>query len=120
VSVGDRGEHIYYDALRGPRTVIKFPGIGHPVPDLELPTIITNMAIENKGPCRGVDLSFVGKPGLFQHRTKECLIYSFIKKEFEEFRNAPIFEMIKTNFREILQDMGAGLGVDVLHCPPHC
>jgi hypothetical protein len=79
------------------------------------------MSIENEGPCKGSDLTFAGKPGFFQHRAKECLIYTFMKKEFEEFRKAPILELIKTKFREILQDMGiAGLGVDILHCPLHC
>jgi hypothetical protein len=77
------------------------------------------MPIEKDGPCKGNDLSFVGMVG-FQHRTKDCLIYTFLAKEFDEFKVAPILELIKTGFRDISQKMGADFGVEILHCPQHC
>ena len=119
VSAGDAGDHIYSEALRGPRTLIKFPGIGHAVPDLELPLVWRTAPIDTKGPCKGTKHTF---NETFSHVAKDCLVASFVKMEFDEFKNAPILEGIKTTFRTTLDKMEPGLDyrVDIFHCPPEC
>jgi pimeloyl-ACP methyl ester carboxylesterase len=118
VSTGDEREYIYYEALRGSRSQIKFPGLGHPVPDLILPRIIQSTPLAKEGPCLG---RAQGKA--FLHSTvKECLIYSFVKLEFDEYKTAPVLAALRAVFKVHLDEMGAGSNhkMDILHCPPDC
>jgi hypothetical protein len=88
VTAGDQAEEIFTEALRGPRTLIRFPGIGH---NMMLPSVKTR-PVEREGPCAsdlGVDLKF-------SYRTvRDCLIDEFLKTESDDFANALILIEIK-------------------------
>jgi hypothetical protein len=89
VTAGDQAKDIFTEALRGSRILIRFPGIGH---DMNLPDLETRPSIESKGPCT---IALVGD-GKFFHRTvRDCLIDEFLKREIDDFKNAPILIAIK-------------------------
>jgi len=89
VTAGDQAKDIFTEALRGSRTLIRFPGIGH---DMNLPDLETRPSIESKGPCA----TTLGLDGKFFHRTvRDCLIDEFLKREIDDFKNAPILIAIE-------------------------
>jgi len=120
VSAGDEEDRIYYEALRGSRSLIKFPGIGHPVGDLDLPLISRSSPLAEDGPCKGNRSP--RPPHNFTHSLKECLLYSFLTLEFEQFKNAPLLNEIETTFERVLKKMGAQSErkAAIFHCPEQC
>src|SRR5262249_12282666 len=77
-TAGRAAQHVFVNALTGPRILIKYPGIGHnytlpSIPQYESPTI----ASPNSNLCEP------------NRRILNCLIYSFLEMTPEKFINPP-------------------------------
>lgn len=75
VTVGGHAEYIFNEALRGPRMLLQFPGVGH---SMVLPPL--------------VDSEYDSR------HARDCLLREFFDKDFDKFLKSPIHEAIRDGF----------------------
>ena len=82
VPAGGATEHIFLNALGGPRTLIIYPGVGHSYVLPSIPSTAPPSTLPNQtacGPTRPV---------------RDCLIYSFLAMNPTDFRNSAVNQIL--------------------------
>jgi pimeloyl-ACP methyl ester carboxylesterase len=78
VTAGRAAEHVFVNALSGPRVLIGYPGIGH---NYRLPLI------PDESPTKALPNSNICKPDGETRGIRDCLIYSFLQMTPDTFIN---------------------------------
>lgn len=96
VSAGGAAEHVFLNALTGTRTLIEYPGVGH---FYALPSIPPGPKESVPGICRPSNPN-QKHPDNHKSRIRDCLIYSFLEKDFDTFGSLKDSEIISVIMKD--------------------